>query len=214
MARTVLTVRVAEVRLRESGDEGDAAGENVVNVALLWPRPGKAEVMGTTGLVRLRDHGADGSPADAPAAFDALVLKEVVDGDVALLVHVLDRDERGALGRFFRDVAAAVVDEAPKVLGLGGAGLIRVAFSEAAERGAIHVAGGKEDEHLDVVAVGQRPVLVAWEDIEEMARTGENRRVGVELRAPQDLGRGREKGRLLPGRPNGELVLELGAFET
>jgi hypothetical protein len=209
MTSLVLTVRVVEAALRETGDRGDGAGENVVNVALLWPRPGKAEVLGTTGLVRLRDHVRPDDEPDRPAAFDAPVLKEVVEGDVALLVHVLDRDVRGAFARFLRGVAASVIDGAPAALGSFGPGLLRLAFTEAAERGSVAVGNGQEDERLDVVAVAARPVLVDADDLDRLAASGEPRRLDVPLTAPHDLARPREKGRLAAGRANGHHVLEL-----
>jgi hypothetical protein len=209
MPTLVLTVRVAEAALRETGDRGDGAGENVVNVALLWPRPGRPEVLGSTGLVRLTDHAREDDAPDRPAVFDAPVLKEVVEGDVALLVHVLERDERGAFARFLRGVAAAVVDGAPSALGPFGPGLVRHAFTEAAERGAVLVAGGKEDELVEVVAVAGRPVVLRSTDLARLAASGAPERVTVALAAPQDLARRREKGRLAPGRPNGHLVLEV-----
>jgi hypothetical protein len=43
MSELVLGVRVAEAALRETGDASDRVGENIVNVLLACPRPGKAE---------------------------------------------------------------------------------------------------------------------------------------------------------------------------
>lgn len=210
MPRLVLTVHVVEAALREAGDGRDRAGENAVNVALLWPRPGKAEALGTTGLVRLRDHAHRDEEPDRPAAFRAPVLKEVVAGEVALLVHVVDRDRRGGLQRFLRRLAGSVVGEAGGLMAAGSGGLLRVAFTEAAERGSVLVADRDGDgERLEVVAVSRQPVVVAPQELDHLADAGRPRDVRVALAAPQDLERRREKGRLAPGRPNGHLVLRL-----
>ena len=205
----VLTARVVEAALRETGDEGsdDRAGENAVNVLLLWPRPGKAEVLGTTGLVRLADKFVASDAADGPRAFAALVLKEVVEGDVALMVHVTDRDHTGAFGRFLRTVASAALGDAAALSGWGS-GVLRHAFTEAVERGSMLLAG-EEDDRVDVVAIGSEPLLLSAEVLEEMAEAGLPRAFRMAMQAPFDLVRPREKGRLAPGRPNGHLVLEL-----
>src|SRR5690349_9011597 len=109
MAELILTVRVHEAALRETGDASSRAGENVVNVALLWPRPGKDEVLGTTGLVALRDHPRSEDEGDRPPTFAAPVLKEKVEGDIAMLVHVLERDATGAFARLLRRLGSAAM---------------------------------------------------------------------------------------------------------
>ena len=212
MAALVLTVRVHEAALRESGDGGDAAGENMVNVALIWPRPGKAEVLGSTGVVRLRDRPRKRDEPDRPDAFSVLVLKEKVDGDVALLVHVLDRDRRGNYARFLRALAAATVGGAGGLFAGAVPGLVRLAFTEAAEQGAILVGGDRSKaDRLEVVAVAKAPLVLRETAIRKLAEKREDKLVRVPLIAPRDLKRPREKGRLAPGRANGHLVLELSA---
>jgi hypothetical protein len=180
-------------------------GDNVVNVALLWPRPGQDEVMGTTGLVALRDHSSDADPIDRPPLFLAPVLKEKVWGDVAILVHVLERDRTGAVARFLRRLAGAAIEGASRGL---GAGLIRHAFSQAAEEGGIMV-GDSPDDRLDAVAVSEEPLMLAQRDLEEIAASGTPRIVRVRLIVPRHLDHPREKGPLAPLRGNGWLALDL-----
>jgi len=201
----VLTVRVHEAALRETGDADGRAGENVVNVALLWPRPGQDEVMGTTGLVALRDHSSDADPIDRPPLFQAPVLKEKVWGDVALLVHVLERDRTGAVVRFLRRLAGAAMEGASRGL---GAGIIRHAFSEAAEEGGIML-GDSPDDRLDAVAVSEEPLLLSHGDLEQLAASSAPRIVRVPLIVPRQLDHPREKGRIAPLRSNGWLALDL-----
>ena len=215
MEKFILTVRVAEAALRETGDRGpDRAGENVVSVALLWPRPGKAEVMGSTGLVRLTDHVRKSHEPDTPPLFAVPVLKEVVQGDVSLVVNVTDIDRRGAFTRFLQAVAARSIESAAGQLTAGTTGVLRHAFSEAAEQGSMTVKGGKDDERIDVVAVGRKPVLLSSSQLRRLARSDEAKLVRVSLSAPQRLPRPREKGRLAAGRSNGHLVLEFHAVEA
>lgn len=208
MPRLTLTVRVLEAALRETGDRDGRAGDNAVQVALLWPRPGKSEVLGTTGRVPLTDHVRDEQEPDQPALFRAPVLKEDVEGDVALLVQVSEGDRAGRMARFLRRLGAAAIEGAGGLALAGVPGAIRHAFSEAIEDGAV-VVGDAPDERLEVVAVGDAPIVLAADELAEMARSGEPRVVRVLLSAPRDLGHPREKGRLAPGRPNGWLALEL-----
>jgi hypothetical protein len=213
LAEHVLTVRVESAALRETGDRRGRAGENLVNVLLLWPRPGKAEVLGTTGLVRLADRPAKAQGVDRPSAFAALVLKEVVEGECALLVHVTDRDEPTKLARFLRRLAAATLEGGGAGVAAGMSGILRHAFTEAVETGSMFVAGEKEgDERVDLVGVGESPLLLSSSDIADMAASRERRHVEVALVAPPDLARPREKGRLAPGRGNGSLTLELAVY--
>ena len=122
MSDLILTVRLHEAALRETGDASSRIGENVINVAILWPRAGKDEVLGTSGLVALRDHPSPDEPGDRPATFAAPVLKEKVDGDIALMVHVLERDATGAFIRLMRRLGSAAVGGLKG--GLGG-GVVR-----------------------------------------------------------------------------------------
>jgi hypothetical protein len=215
MAGLFLTVRVVAAALRESGDRRDAAGENIVSVALLWPRPGKAEVLGSTGVVRLGDRPGKKAPPDTPPAFAAPVLKEKVQGDVALIVLVLDRDRQGKFARFLRSVAAAGIEAAGDAAAGSVPGLVRLAFTEAAEQGALHVAGERTAaDRLEAVAVSRDPVVLTGEQLEGMAKKREPRTVQVRLDAPRDLMRPREKGRLAAGRPNGWISLELKVEEA
>ena len=214
MAALILTVRITGAALRETGDAADRVGDNVVNVALLWPRAGKAEVFGSTGSVPLTDHADPSGEPDRPPLFDAPVVKEVVEGDVTLLVHVLERDRTGAFEQFVRNVGAAALRGAGRQAATLAPGLVREAFTEAADQGAIRIRNddGRE-ERLEVVAVAERPVVVTGERLAELAASGEAAAVHVELRAPRELARAREKGRLAPGRPNGWLELELRVHE-
>ena len=216
MAGLMMTVRVVAAALRESGDGRDDAGENIVNVALLCPRPGKAEVLGSTGVVRLGDRPGKDAKPDAPKAFQAPVLKEKVQGDVALMVMVLDRDRQGKFSRFLRSVAAAGLE------GIGGAvvgsvpGLVRMAFTEAVEQGAIHVAGEPRtaSERLEVVAVSREPVTLSGAELDKLAQKSGPLSVQVRLDAPNELARPKEKGRLAPGRRNGWITLEIKVEEA
>ena len=210
MAGLILTVRVVAAALRESGDRKDAAGENIVNVALLWPRPGKAEVLGSTGVVRLGDRPGKAAKPDTPNAFLAPVLKEKVQGDCALMVQVLDKDRQGNFSRFLRHVAAAGIE------GLAGSAVgsipnsIRMAFTEAAEQGAIHAGPDRSAaDRIEAVAVSRAPVLLLGDQLAKIAKKGTVQTVQVRLDAPRELARPKEKGRLSPGRPNGWISLEL-----
>lgn len=205
MSDLILTVRLHEAALRETGDGASRAGENVINVALLWPRPGKDEVLGTTGLVGLRDHPSEDAPGDAPATFAAPVLKERVQGDVALLAHVLERDATGAFGRLLRRLGAAALGG---MAGAFGGGIVRHVFTEAIEEGSVLLGEG-EDERLDAVAVSETPVVLSAADLEAAAASGERRLVTVPLVVPRRLAREREKGPLAPLRSNGRLVLDV-----
>lgn len=216
MAGLMMTVRVVAAALRESGDGRDEAGENIVNVALLCPRPGKQEVLGSTGVVRLGDRPGKDAKPDKPKVFAAPILKEKVQGDVALMVMVLDRDRQGKFARFLRSVAAAGIE------GVGGAvvgavpNIIRLAFTEAVEQGAIHVAGEPRTaaERLEVVAVSREPVTFSGAELERLAGKTGPLTVQVRLDAPNDLVRPKEKGRLAPGRRNGWISLEIKVEEA
>jgi hypothetical protein len=212
--KLVLTVKVAEAAIRETGDGNDPAGENTVNVLLVWPRPGKAEVLGTTGPLRLKDHLRKSDKPDRPAAFDAPVLKERVEGETALLVQVLDEDRSGVFARFLRSVGSIAVEGVTATLGSSLPGILRQAFGEAAEQGALLVRGPKDTERLEVIAVSRKPVLISERLLTRLASSGEAKLVRVALDAPRQLMRKREKGRLAPGRPNGHLVLELRVREA
>lgn len=215
MAGLILTVRVAAAALRESGDRKDAAGENIVNVALLWPRPGKAEVLGSTGVVRLGDRPGRNDEPDRPSAFLAPVLKEKVQGDCALMVQVLDRDLQGSFNRFLRSVAAAGIEGIAGAAAGGIPNLVRMAFTEAAEQGAVHAGPDRSAaDRIEAVAVSRAPVLLPGERLAEIARKGATQTVQVRLDAPRVLVRPREKGRLAPGRPNGWISLELKVEEA
>lgn len=205
MPSPMLTVRVLEAALRETGDGNSRVGENVINVALLWPRPGKDEVLGTTGLVALRDHPDPEEAGDRPATFAAPVLKERVEGDVAILVHVLERDATGAFVRLLRRLGSAAVTG---LRGSIGGGIVRHVFTEAIEEGAVIVGDG-EDERLDVVAVSDTPIILSASDLEEIAASGEPRHVSVPLVVPRKLARPREKRSLAPLRSNGRLILDV-----
>lgn len=210
MAGLFLTVRVVAAALRESGDRKDAAGENIVNVALLWPRPGKAEVLGSTGVVRLGDRPGKSAKPDTPSAFLAPVLKEKVLGDCALMVQVLDKDRQGNFNRFLRQVAAAGLESVAGGLAGSVPNLIRMAFTEAAEQGAIHVGPDRSAaDRIEVVAVSRAPVVLPGDQLAKIAKKGGTQTVQVRLDAPQELARPKEKGRLAPGRPNGWISLEL-----
>ena len=205
MSELILTVRIHEVALRETGDASSRAGENVVNVALLWPRPGKDEVLGTTGLVALRDHPDEGEPADRPATFAAPVLKEKVEGDVALLVHVLERDATGAFARLLRRIGAAAMSG---LTGAFGGGIVRHVFTEAIEEGSV-IVGDREDERLDAVAVSEAPVVLTAQDLADLSASGQPRLVTVPLAVPRRLEHPREKRSLAPLRSNGRLMLDV-----
>ena len=205
MPSPMLTVRVLEAALRETGDGQSRVGENVINVALLWPRPGKDEVLGTTGLVVLRDHPDPDEAGDRPATFAAPVLKERVEGDVAILVHVLERDATGAFVRLLRRLGSAAVTG---LRGTIGGGIIRHVFTEAIEVGAV-IVGDSEDERLDVVAVSDTPIILSASDLVEMAASGEPRQVSVPLMVPRRLARPKEKRSLAPLRSNGRLILDV-----
>lgn len=209
MSERILTVRVVEAALRETGDASDRVGDNIVNVLLACPRPGKAEVVGSSGLVALTDHSRPGDAPDRPALFAMPVLKEKIEGDVALLVHVLERDRTGRWAGFLRRLAAGAIE------GLSGqvfSGLARHVFSEAAQQGAIRL-GDREDERIDVVAVAEAPLVLDRARLDELAASGQPLRVEVPLVAPRDLARPREKGRLAPLRGNGHLVVEVHVTE-
>lgn len=205
MADPILTVRVHEAALRETGDGTSRAGENVINVALLWPRPGKDEVLGTTGLVALRDHPDEEEPGDRPPIFAAPVLKEHVEGDVSLLVHVLERDATGAFARLLRRLGAAA---AAGFRGAFGGGIVRHVFTEAIEEGSV-ILGEGEDERLDAVAVSEAPVVLSAADLRAIAESGEPRLIPVPLVVPRRLEHAREKPSLAPLRSNGRLILDV-----
>ncbi len=205
MPDLILTVRVHEAALRETGDAASRAGENVINVALLWPRPGKDEVLGTTGLVALRDHPLADEPGDRPATFAAPVLKEKVEGDVAIMVHVLERDATGAFVRLMRRLGASAMGG---LRGTLGGGVVRHVFTQAIEEGSV-IAGEGEDERLEAIAVSDAPVMLEAADLAALAASGEARLVTVPMTVPRLLERPREKGRLAPLRSNGRLVLDL-----
>lgn len=215
MAGLILTVRVVAAALRESGDRRDEAGENIVNVALLWPRPGKAEVLGSTGVVRLGDRPGKSAKPDTPSAFLAPVLKEKVQGDCALMVQVLDKDRQGKFTRFLRNVAAAGIEGAAgSVVGIVP-NAVRLAFTEAAEQGAIHAGPDRSAaDRLEAVGVSREPLVLTGAQLAKIAKKGDTRTVQVRLDAPRDLVRPREKGRLAPGRPNGWISLELKVEEA
>ena len=180
-------------------------------MALLCPRPGKQEALGSTGVVRLGDRPGKDAKPDKPKVFAAPILKEKVQGDVALMVMVLDRDRQGKFARFLRSVAAAGIE------GVGGAvvgavpNIIRLAFTEAVEQGAIHVAGEPRTaaERLEVVAV-----TFSGAELERLAGKTGPLTVQVRLDAPNDLVRPKEKGRLAPGRRNGWISLEIKVEEA
>lgn len=205
MSELVLTVRVREAALRETGDASSRAGENVINVALLWPRPGKDEVLGTTGLVALRDHPREDEPGDAPPTFAAPVLKEKVEGDVAMLAHVLERDATNAVARLLRRLGAAAMGG---LAGGFGGGVVRHVFTQAIEEGSV-IVGDTPDERLDAVAVSEAPVTLSASELAALADSGEPRLVTVPLVVPRRLDHAREKGPLAPLRANGRIVLDL-----
>ena len=205
MPELVLTVRVHEAALRETGDASSRIGENVINVALLWPRPGKDEVLGTTGLVALTDRPGDDAGSDRPPTFAAPVLKERVEGDVAMLVHVLERDATGAFARLLRRLGSEAMSG---LTGAVGGGIVRHVFTEAIEEGSVIVGEG-EDERLDAVAVSEAPIILTASELAALAASGEPRMITVPLLVPRRLEHAREKGRLAPLRANGRLVLDV-----
>lgn len=206
MSERVLAVRLVEVALRETGDSADRVGENVVNILALWPRPGRPESVGSTGGVALTDHSRESDEPDRSPEFTPLLLKERVEGEVSLVLHVLERDPRQKFARFLRLLALGAVDGARgHVFG----GLARHLFSGAANSGALDLGESVEDR-VDVVAVSEEPLLLSAARIEALAASGLPERVRVAMKAPRDLVRPREKGRLAALRSNGHLVLELG----
>jgi hypothetical protein len=188
MSRLTLTVRVAEASLRETGDRADRVGDCEVHVALLCPRPGKDEVLGTTGRVPLTDHVHDADAPDRPALFRVPVLKEEVEGDVAMLVQVVEGDRAGKLARVLRRIGQAAIEAGGAAALLAAPGSIRRAFSDAIQDGAVRL-GDQPDETLDVVAVCDEPLVLSADRLAEMARSGEASIVSLALSAPRDLRR-------------------------
>ena len=134
MNERILSVRLIEAALRETGDSADRVGENVVNILALWPRPGRPESLGSTAEITLTDHSRESDAPDRAASFAPLILKEKVEGEVSLLVHVLERDPRRKFARFLRLLALGAVD------GAGGhvfGGLARHLFAGAMNSGVL-----------------------------------------------------------------------------
>ena len=191
--------------LRETGDASDRVGDNVVNVLALWPRAGRPEAVGSSAGITLTDHVRDEDAPDRPSSLAPLILKERVEGEVSLLLHVLERDPRNRFARFLRLVTLGALD------GAGGhvfGGLARHLFAGALNSGVLQWGDG-EDDRVDVIAVGEEPVVLSAQRLDELASTGAPARVLLPMKAPRDLARPREKGRLAPLRSNGHLVIEI-----
>ena len=88
--------------------------------------------------------------------------------------------------------------------------MVRVAFTEAAEQGAMHAGPDRSAaERIEVVAVSREPLVLSGDRLAKVAGKGGAQTVQVRLNAPRELARPREKGRLAPGRSNGWISLEL-----
>ena len=143
------------------------------------------------------------------------MLKEKVWGDCALLVQVLDRDRQGKFHRFLRSIAASGIEGAAGTVTGSIPNAVRLAFTEAAEQGAMHAGPDRSAaDRLEAVAVSREPLVLTQKQLVRIAAKGATSTVQVRLDAPRDLARPREKGRLAPGRPNGWISLELKVEEA
>lgn len=192
-ARRILEIYLHSLVLRETGDRKVPEAQNSLVGLLLYPLPGRSEVLATTGLIPgLRD--------GEPLAFDPprLFLKEYVQGPTDLLLTVTDRDDRNAVVSFLRRLGSAFLGSAGEAAEHFVPGLLRAAFQEAMASGRLAI-GSQIEDKLQVVGIGSLPM-----------RTPEvvaGRHV-VGLSSPRELQRGGQT--VVPrGGANGQVELEL-----
>jgi hypothetical protein len=192
-SRRILEVYVKSLTVLETGDRKVAEAQNALVGLLIYPVPGRPEVLATTGLI---PDLHDGEPLrfDPPRLF----LKEFVQGPTGLLLTLTDRDDRNALVAFLRRLASVFAGSAGQALEHSVPGLLRSAFQEAVASGRLVIGPGAE-EKLQVVGVGSLPLL----DPDRAAGVH-----AVPLIAPTNLARaGRPS--IARGAANGQVELEL-----
>jgi hypothetical protein len=192
-SRRILEVYVKSLTVHETGDRKVPEAQNALVGLLIYPVPGRPEVLATTGLIPDLQDGV-------PLRFEPprLLLKEYVQGPTGLLLTLTDRDDRNAVVAFLRRLASVFTGSAGQAVEHMVPGLLRSAFQEAVASGRL-VIGAQAEEKLEVVGVGSLPIL------DPEATSGAR---AVPLVAPRELKRvGRPP--IARGDSNGQVELDL-----
>jgi hypothetical protein len=191
--RRILEVYVRTLQVKETGDRKQPAAQNALLALLLYPVPGRSEVLATTGLL-------PGLIDGEPLHFEPprILLKEFVQGPTDLMLTLTDRDDRNRLVTLLRQMGSAFVGSAGDVAERWMPGLLRTAFQEAVASGRFAI-GSRAEEKIEVVGVG----ALALREPENAAG-----RYSVTLTTPVELGR-TYAAPLAAGEPNGRVDLEI-----
>jgi hypothetical protein len=191
--RRILEIYVRTLQVEETGDRKHPAAQNALLALLLYPLPGKAEVLATTGLL-------PGLIDGQPLHFEPprILLKEFVQGPTDLLLTLTDRDDRNRLVTILRRMGSALVGSAGDVAERWVPGLLRTAFQEAVASGRLAI-GSQNEDKIEVVGVG----ALAIREPENAAG-----RYSVTLTTPVELGRAHATP-IAAGDPNGRVDLEI-----
>ena len=191
--RRILEIYVRTLEVEETGDRKHPSAQNALLALLVYPVPGKAEVLATTGLL-------PGLVDGQPLHFEPprILLKEIVQGPTDLLLTLTDRDDRNRLVTLFRKMGSALVGSAGDVAERWVPGLMRTAFQEAVASGRFAI-GSQGEDKIHVVGVG----ALALREPENA--TG---RYSVTFTTPTELARS-HAAPIAAGEPNGRVDLEI-----
>jgi hypothetical protein len=196
--RRILEIYIKAINIYETGDRKVPEAQNSVLALLTYPRPGKAEVMATTGLI-------PGLTDNKRLRFNPpmLLLKEFVQGPTELMITITDRDDKNQLVSFLRRLGSAFAASGSDVVEPIVPGLLRSAFRESVASGRLAI-GDRNEDKIEVVAVGSL-VLSDWNELKGTTT--------LDLTAPHELKR-RGKPPIKKGSSNGQIDLVLEVRET
>jgi hypothetical protein len=190
-SRRILEIYIRSMNIYETGDRKVPEAQNAVMALLNYPRPGKAEVMVTTGHI-------PGLSDSKTLRFSPpkLLLKEFVQGPTDLLLTVTDRDDKNRLVALLRRLSSTFLGSAGEVAEAVVPGVLRAAFQEAVASGRLAI-GERTEDKVEVVGVGALPLP----DLDKVSKNNT-----VDLTAPIELKR-RGKPPIKRGASNGQIDL-------
>lgn len=196
--RRILEIYIKGMNIYETGDRKVPEAQNSVMALLTYPRPGKPEIMATTGLI-------PGVTDNKRIRFNPpmLLLKEIVQGPTELMIAVTDRDDKNRLVSFLRRLGSAFVAGGSEIVEPIVPGLLRSAFRESVASGRLAI-GERNEDKLEVVAVGSM-MLSDWKELKGTTT--------LDLTAPHELKR-RGKPPIKKGSSNGQIDLVFEVRET
>jgi len=190
-SRRILEIYIRSMNIYETGDRKVPEAQNAVMVLLNYPRPGKPEVMATTGHIPGL-HDSKTLRFNPPK----LLLKEFVQGPTDLLITVTDRDDKNRLVALLRRLSSSFAASAGEVAEAVVPGVLRAAFQEAVASGRLAI-GERTEDKVEVVGVGTLPLV----DLDKVEKNNT-----VNLTAPTELKR-RGKPPIKRGASNGQIDL-------